>query len=37
LHGGFHHLPVIDGTTVGTLSIRDLMAMALPDSAPRGV
>ena len=38
MHGGFRHLPVIDGTTVvGILSIRDLMAIALSDSAPRGV
>jgi CBS domain-containing protein len=38
MHGGFRHLPVTDGATVvGILSIRDLMAIALSDSAPRGV
>ena len=38
IHGGFRHLPVIDGETiVGILSIRDLMKLALDDAAPRGV
>jgi CBS domain-containing protein len=38
IHGGFRHLPVVDeGRVVGILSIRDLMRVALQDSAPRGV
>lgn len=38
IHGGFRHLPVVDGErVVGILSIRDLMRVALQDSAPRGV
>jgi CBS domain-containing protein len=38
IHGGFRHLPVIeDGHVVGIISIRDLMRVALADSAPRGV
>jgi CBS domain-containing protein len=38
IHGGFRHLPVLDGgAVVGIISIRDLMRVALDDSAPRGV
>lgn len=37
IHGGFRHLPVVDnGRPVGILSIRDLVRIALDDSAPRG-
>lgn len=38
LHGGFRHLPVVDGNlVVGVVSIRDLIRHVLPDEAPRGV
>jgi CBS domain-containing protein len=38
IHGGFRHLPVLDGGAVaGIVSIRDLMRVALDDSSPRGV
>jgi CBS domain-containing protein len=38
IHGGFRHLPVLDGgKVVGIVSIRDLMRVTLEDSAPRGV
>ena len=37
IHGGFRHLPVVDGgELVGILSLRDLMRVVLQDSAPRG-
>jgi CBS domain-containing protein len=38
IHGGFRHLPVLEeGNVAGIISIRDLMRVALEDSAPRGV
>jgi CBS domain-containing protein len=38
LHGGFRHLPVVDGDRpIGIVSIRDLMRLAIDDEAPRGV
>ena len=38
LHGGFRHLPVVDGDTpIGIVSIRDLMRLVIDDEAPRGV
>jgi CBS domain-containing protein len=38
IHGGFRHLPVLDGgVPVGIVSIRDLMRVALEDVSPRGV
>jgi CBS domain-containing protein len=38
IHGGFRHLPVLEGGAVaGIVSIRDLMRVALDDAAPRGV
>ena len=38
IHGGFRHLPVVEGEdVVGILSIRDLMRVVLDNAAPRGV
>ena len=38
IHGGFRHLPVLEGgKPVGIVSIRDLMRVALEDVSPRGV
>ncbi|MGH3054469.1 MAG: CBS domain-containing protein [Gaiellaceae bacterium] len=37
LHGGFRHLPVLEGgTPIGIVSIRDLMRLVIDDEAPRG-
>ena len=37
IHGGFRHLPVVEGDrVVGIVSIRDLMKVVLDDEAPRG-
>src|SRR4029077_270604 len=36
LHGGFRHLPVLDGDRpIGIISIRDLMRLVIDDEAPR--
>lgn len=38
IHGGFRHLPVVDGgTVVGMVSIRDLVRLTVDDETPRGV
>jgi CBS domain-containing protein len=38
IHGGFRHLPLVEGEdVVGMLSIRDLMRVVLDNSVPRGV
>ena len=38
IHGGFRHLPVLDGgKPCGIVSIRDLMRVTLEDVSPRGV
>jgi CBS domain-containing protein len=37
-HGGLRRLPVVDGGKgVGTVSIRDLIRVAVDDRPPRGV
>jgi CBS domain-containing protein len=37
IHGGFRHLPVVDGgRPVGIVSIRDLMRVVVDDETPRG-
>jgi len=37
IHGGFRHLPVLDGgKPVGIISIRDLMRLVIDDEAPKG-
>jgi CBS domain-containing protein len=38
IHGGFRHMPLVEGErVVGMLSIRDLMRVVLDNAAPRGV
>jgi CBS domain-containing protein len=37
IHGGYRHLPVVDGDKpVGIISIRDLMRLVIDDEAPKG-
>ena len=37
IHGGFRHLPVIEGERpIGIVSIRDLMRITMDDESPRG-
>ena len=37
IHGGFRHLPVLDGDRpIGIISIRDLMRLVIDDEAPKG-
>jgi CBS domain-containing protein len=38
IHGGFRHMPLVEGEdVVGMLSIRDLVRIVLDNAAPRGV
>jgi CBS domain-containing protein len=38
IHGGFRHLPVLEGEKpIGIVSIRDLMRVVVDDESPRGV
>ena len=38
IHGGFRHLPVLEGDKpAGIVSIRDLMRVVVDDESPRGV
>ena len=38
IHGGFRHMPVLEGDKpVGIVSIRDLMRVVVDDESPRGV
>jgi CBS domain-containing protein len=38
IHGGFRHLPVLDGDrAAGIVSIRDLVRHVIDDESPRGV
>jgi CBS domain-containing protein len=38
IHGGFRHLPVLEGDSpIGIVSIRDLMRVVVDDESPRGV
>ena len=38
IHGGFRHLPVVEGgAVVGMISIRDLVRLTVEDETPRGV
>ena len=37
IHGGFRHLPVVEGgRAIGIISIRDLMRVVIDDESPRG-
>lgn len=37
IHGGYRHLPVLDGDSpIGIISIRDLMRLVIDDEAPKG-
>ena len=37
IHGGFRHLPVLDGgEPVGIISIRDIVRVVIADESPRG-